>query len=176
MAVMSYTIRPVQSAGELAEVFDVMGAQWSRVRTRADRGFAELAQLFPERRTLMLLAEDHDGRIVGGAYVGPRDSLGIALVPEARGQGLGTRLARQLEETATWLGLPAIYAGGVTDRTRGFYLGLGYHGRHSLMTKDLPLSALQRNPADWRYDLASLRSRRQQRRTAASRLPAARLP
>jgi GNAT superfamily N-acetyltransferase len=192
MAGMGYVIRPVQSAEELAEVFDVMGAQFSPARTRAHRSFTELARLFPERRTLMLLAEDvladdvladdvlaedvldeDHARIVGGAYVGARDSLGIALVPEARGQGLGTRLARQLEETATWLGLPAIYAGGVTDRTRPFYLSLGYHGRASLMTRELPLSALRRNPVGWHYDLASLRARRQQRQAAASRLDAA---
>ena len=117
MTGMGCVIRPVQSAAELAEVFDVMGAQFEPARTRAHRGFTELAGLFPERRALMLLAED-DGRIVGGAHIGPRGTLSIALVPEARGQGLGARLAQRLEEAATWLGLPAINVGGVTERTR----------------------------------------------------------
>jgi hypothetical protein len=102
--------------------------------------------------------------------------MSIALVPEARGQGLGTRLAQRLEEAATWLGLPAINAGGVTERTRGFYLHLGYRGRGSMMLKELPTSALRRNPGGWRYDLGSLRARRQQRRAAVARLRAGTLP
>jgi GNAT superfamily N-acetyltransferase len=175
MTVMGYVIRPVQTAAELAAVFDVMGAQFEPARTRDHRGFNELAGLFPERRALMLLAED-DGRIVGGAHVGPRGTLAIALVPEARGQGLGTRLVLRLEEAATWLGLPAINVGGVTDRTRGLYLRLGYRGRGSMMLKELPTSALRRNPGAWRYDLASLRARQQQRRAAVARLRAGTLP
>jgi GNAT superfamily N-acetyltransferase len=167
MTVMGYVIRPVQSAMELAEVFDVMGAELAPART-----IAELARVFPERRVLMLLAEDDD-RIVGGAYVGPRGNMAIALVPQARGQGLGTRLAQRLEEGAIWLGLPAIDAGAVTDRTRNFYLRLGYHGQGSTMRKELPASGVRRTPFDWRYDLRSLRARRQQRGAAVARLRSA---
>jgi GNAT superfamily N-acetyltransferase len=168
MTVMGYVIRPTESVAELAEVFDVMGAQLEPARTRAHRSFAELARLFPERRALLLLAED-DGRIVGGAHIGPRGTLSIALAPQARGQGAGTRLAQMLEEAATRLGLPAINVGGVTNLTRGFYLRLGYQGRGSVMRKGLPLSALWRDPDGWHRDLAELRARRQQRRAAASR-------
>jgi len=57
MTAMGYVIRPVASAAELAEVYDVMGAQFDPARTRGGRGFGELARLFPERRALMLLAQ-----------------------------------------------------------------------------------------------------------------------
>ena len=66
MTAMGYVIRPVASAAELAEVYDVMGAQFDPARTRGGRGFGELARLFPERRALMLLAQADD-QIVGGA-------------------------------------------------------------------------------------------------------------
>ncbi len=156
---MSHVIRPVDSVDELAAVFDVMGAQFRPVRTRADRSFADLARLFPERRPVMLLAEDQ-GTIVGGAHIGPRETLSIALKPQARGQGLGRRLVETLEEAAARLGCRRINLGGVTEDTRGFYLRLGYHGRGSMMSKGLGLSALQRNPGGWRRDLAELRTRR----------------
>jgi N-acetylglutamate synthase-like GNAT family acetyltransferase len=98
----------------------------------------------------------------------------IALRPDARGGGLGTRLAQRLEEGATWLGLEAIDADGVTDRTRDFYLRLGYHGRGATMRKELPAAA-RRTTFDWRYDLGALRARRQQRAAAVARLRAASL-
>jgi len=157
MTAMGYVIRPVASAAELAEVYDVMGAQFDPARTRGGRGFGELARLFPERRALMLLAQADD-QIVGGAHIGPRGTLSIALIPEARGQGLGTRLVRALEEAATRLGCAAINVGGVTDRTRGFYLRLGFQGRGSMMRKGLPLSAFRRDPDGWHRELAALSS------------------
>jgi len=102
-------------------------------------------------------------QVLGGAHIGPRGTLSIALMPEARGQGLGTRLVRALEEAATRLGCAAINVGGVTDRTRSFYLRLGFQGRGSMMRKGLPLSALRRDPDGWRRELAVLRARRQLR-------------
>jgi GNAT superfamily N-acetyltransferase len=171
MTVMGYVIRPAQSLAELVEVFDLIGAQSEPARIRANHGLAELVALFPERRAVMLVAED-DGQIVGGAYIGARGSMAIALVPEARGQGLGTRLAQRLEEGATWLGLEAIDAGGVTDRSRNFYLRLGYQGQGPAMRKELPAAA-RRTTFDWRYDLAALRARSQQRAAAVARLRAA---
>jgi GNAT superfamily N-acetyltransferase len=146
MTVMGYVIRPVQSAMELASVFDVMRAQLEPALDIHDRDLADLVDLFPECRAVMLLAED-DGRIAGGAYIGAHGNIAIALVPTARGQGLGTRLARRLEEGATWLGLPAVSA-------------------------ELPPSAIRRTTFDWRYDLSSLRARRQQRAAAVARLRA----
>lgn len=166
MTGMGYVIRPVDSVSELAEVFDVMGAQFQPPRTRADRGFVELARLLPERRALMLLAEDEDdGRVAGGAHIGPRGTLSIALIPDARGQSLGTQLVKALEEAGTRLGYPAVNVGGVTDRTRDFYLRLGYQGRGSMMRKGLPVSAFQRDPDGWRRELAVLRERRQRQAT-----------
>jgi GNAT superfamily N-acetyltransferase len=70
----------------------------------------------------MLVAAD-DGLIVGGAHIGPRGALSIALAPEARGQGLGRRLAITLEDAATRLGLRAINVGGVIDDTRAGRVG-----------------------------------------------------
>ena len=171
MTVMGYVIRPVQSLAELVEVFDVIGAQLEPARTPVNHGLAELVALFPERRAVMMLAED-DGRIMGGAYVGPGGSMAIALVPEARGQGLGTRLVQRLEVGAMWLGLPALEADSPTDRTRDFYLRLGYYGRGSTMRKELSAAATRRTTFDWRYDLAALRARSQQRAAAVARLRA----
>ncbi|MGH3285596.1 MAG: hypothetical protein ACRDPD_13080 [Streptosporangiaceae bacterium] len=96
-----------------------MSAQHQLARTRAYRSFAGLARLFPQRRSLMLLAE-HDGRIADGAHIGLRGTLSITLTPGARGQRLGRRLATALEGVATRLGLPAINAGSVTEDTRRF--------------------------------------------------------
>ena len=54
---MSRAIRPVASLDELAEAFDVIGAQLPQRLTHADRRFAELARRFPEDRALMLVVE-----------------------------------------------------------------------------------------------------------------------
>lgn len=97
--------------------------------------------------------------------------MSIALVPDARGQGLGRRLAQMLEQAATRAGLPAMNVGGVTAGTRGFNLRLGYQGRGSMMRTGLPLSALRRDPDGWRRDLAGLRARREQRLAATARPP-----
>jgi len=70
----------------------------------------------------MLVAAD-DGLIVGGAHIGPRGALSIALAPEACGQGLGRRLAITLEDAATRLGLRAINVGGVIDDSRADRVG-----------------------------------------------------
>jgi GNAT superfamily N-acetyltransferase len=171
MTDMSYVIRPVQSLSELVEVFDLIGAQLEPARSRANHGLAELVALFPEHRALMILAEN-DGRIVGGAYAGPQGTMAVALVPEARGQGLGTRLVQRLEEGAAWLGLPALEADHLTDRARDFYLHLGYDGQGTTMRKKLSAAATRRTTFDWRYDLAALRARSQQRAAAVARLRA----
>ena len=63
---MRYVIRPVASLQELAQVFDLAGAQLPQPLTHHDRRSAQLARRFPSDRSLMLLAEEQ-GRIVGGA-------------------------------------------------------------------------------------------------------------
>jgi hypothetical protein len=63
---MRYVIRPVASLQELAQVFDVVGAQLPQRLTRHDRRLVGLARRFPTDRSLMLVA-DGQGGIVGGA-------------------------------------------------------------------------------------------------------------
>jgi hypothetical protein len=55
---MRYVIRPVASLQELAQVFDLVGAQLPQRLTRQDRRFAELARRFPADRSLMRVAQD----------------------------------------------------------------------------------------------------------------------
>lgn len=45
-----------------------------------------------------------------------------------------------IEKEALQLGARAIYLGGATTETRGFYGRLGFAGRKSLMQKGLPLT------------------------------------
>jgi hypothetical protein len=63
---MRYVIRPVASLQELAQVFDVVGAQLPQRLTCHDRRLVGLARRFPTDRSLMLVA-DGQGGIVGGA-------------------------------------------------------------------------------------------------------------
>src|SRR6266540_840793 len=74
---MRYVIRPVASLQELAQVFDLAGAQLPQRPTAQDRPFAELARRFPADGSLMLLAEDQ-GRIVGGALAFRTDPAPVA--------------------------------------------------------------------------------------------------
>jgi len=101
---MCRIVRPVASLDELAEVFDVIGAQLPRRLTHEDRRFADLVARFPEDRSLMLVIED-SGRLVGGALAFRRDPRGatlrvIGLDPGVRGTGLGRRLVERIESEA----------------------------------------------------------------------------
>ena len=63
----------------------------------------------------------------------------IALQPGARGTGLGRRLMEAIELEATRLGAGGIALGGAQGGVKGFYAQMGYSGRGSMMSKDLPL-------------------------------------
>lgn len=167
---MRYLIRPVASLQELAQAFDLLGAQLPQPITHHDRRFAELARRFPADRTLMLVVEDQD-RIVGGALAfrtGPAaPACGVtlrlvALTPEHRGRGLGRRLLEEVETAAKRLGALEIGL-GASGTERGFYLHLGYSGRARLR-KQLPRSSAGERPAqEWHRELAQLRERRDRR-------------
>ncbi len=76
---MRYVIRPVASLQELAQVFDLAGAQLFQRRTRHDRRFARVGRRFPADRSLMRVAQDQSG-IVGGALAF-RTGRGCAAAP-----------------------------------------------------------------------------------------------
>jgi GNAT superfamily N-acetyltransferase len=134
-------IRPVASPDELAEAFDVAGAQLAPPLTHADRRCRELVDRFAEDQPLMLVAAQ-EGRIVGAA-LGFRKADGvtlriIGLEPDVRGQGLGRRLMTAFELAAIRPGATAISLGAGGPET-GFYRRLGYAGRGPIMRKALPL-------------------------------------
>lgn len=125
---MRRILRPVASLDELADVFDVIGAQLPQRLTHEDRRFADLVARFPEDRSLMLVVED-GGRLVGGALAFRRGPRGvtlriIGLDPGVRGTGLGRRLVERIEEEAARLGVATISLGA--DEAIGFYAHLGY--------------------------------------------------
>jgi predicted N-acetyltransferase YhbS len=175
---MDCTIRTVRTPADLATVFDILGAQITPPRTHEDRSYCDLARAFPRDRTLMLVAVDDEGEIVGGALAfragaGVTESSDatvriLAVVPNWRGQGLGRRLMERFEAAAVALGVDTVCLGAGPD-VRGFYRRLGYDGR-SRMRKSLPGSTLTRyGPAsDRRRALAELRARRAARQATAA--------
>lgn len=160
---MEYVVRPVRSPAELAAAFDLLGAQLPVRLSHRDRHFADLARRFAEDRSLMLVAES-GGTIVGGALAfrgeGNVTLRILALVPEHRHRGLGTRLVREVEREAARLGAREIALGA--DEAVPFYHRLGYRGTSGL-SKQLALSFAQRDPDDRRAALEALRARRQAR-------------
>jgi GNAT superfamily N-acetyltransferase len=128
---MGYVIRPVASLQELAQVFDLAGAQLPQRLTRQDRRLVELARRFPADRTLMLVAQDQGG-IVGGALAFRTDPASpacgvtlrlIGLAPAHRGKGLGRRLlavdpGRRRGGAATWTSSGSGASGGLPHASR----------------------------------------------------------
>ena len=132
----SYIIRQVASIEELAQVLDLLGAQFTPPIAAQDRVLADLLPHYPQDHALMVVAEK-DGRIVGGALGFGSTLRIIALEPEERGKGLGRRLLQTFEVSAMRRGVRMISLGTLV-RAKGFYLRMGYRGKSS-MHKELPL-------------------------------------
>lgn len=157
-------IRPVASLQELAQVFDLAGAQLPQPLTRHDRRLAELARRFPADRTLMLIALAFRTDPAAAACGVTLRLIGLA--PAHRGKGLGRRLLEEVEAAARRLGTSEISL-GASRGERGFYLRMGYSGRARLRKQlPLPSSTGPRRAQGWRRDLDELRRRRQRRLAA----------
>lgn len=130
---------------ELAAACDVIGAQFSPPITAEDRRFTDLARRFNGDQPMMLVVCTP---IVEGGALAFRSDNGdttlriIGLAPHLRRRGLGRRLVERIVEEATGLGSPSITVGGVTPDVRGFYERVGFHGRKSIMRRELPLRRL----------------------------------
>jgi GNAT superfamily N-acetyltransferase len=137
------TVRPVASLDELAQLEEVIAAQFPARRSASMRAAALEAQ-FEQDRSLLLLAEQN-GAIVGGALASVSgDAVRvdvIALQPNARRLGIGRRLMGAIESEAIRRGAQSMYLGGASAENRGFYWRLGFAGRGSLMHKGLPLAS-----------------------------------
>jgi predicted N-acetyltransferase YhbS len=131
-----FTIRRVASIRELEEAFDLLGAQFTPPFTSRDRTFDDLLRHYPEDRPLMLVAEQ-EGQVVGGVMGFCSTLRIIALLPEARGKGLGRRLLQTYEVGAMQRGVRTISL-GADEKEKGFYAHMGYRGKSS-MHKELPL-------------------------------------
>lgn len=139
----AYVIRMVASLEELGVVCDVIGAQIDPPMRREDRRFQELWPRFEADRSLMWLAEDGAGEVVGGALAFRPGGSGvtmraIGLTPGARRQGVGRRLMAAIEMEAMKVGARGINL-GADEGAVGFYRRLGYAGRGAMMHKGLPL-------------------------------------
>lgn len=137
----NYVIRPVQSVDELTSVFDFLGAQVTPGYTHSDRRFQELADRFPEDRSLMLVVADRR-QVVGGLLACRRGSgvtpRAIGFAPGLNQEDLMTRLLQTLEAEARRLGATEIYEGGSVE-PRDLYERLGYFGRNPVTKHLLPL-------------------------------------
>jgi GNAT superfamily N-acetyltransferase len=142
-AAEQFVIRRIASADELARAVDVAGAQVTPQVTSGDRRADDLFRRLDQDRPLLV------GAFSGGAVVGaalafrPDDGLCalrlIGLVPWVRGRGLGRRLMEVVELEAMAFGCISVTAGGVGPESKGFYQRLGFTGRHSTVSKQLPL-------------------------------------
>jgi GNAT superfamily N-acetyltransferase len=125
------TIRPIGSLAELAEAFNLAGAQFDPpVNARdATRTYLDLADRFDDDRSLMLCA-DHEGSLVGAALAfraAPTQLTlrMLAVVSGARGEGVGRALVEMVEQHARDVGATRIDLGA--DAEADFYLHLGYN-------------------------------------------------
>lgn len=122
-------IREIRDRIELAEVFDLVGAQLAPPITVEDeRRFGDLDAHFPDDQPLMVLARTDEGGVGGALAFRNEDgwaTLRIVVVVEGfRHRGIGRRLVERVETEARRLGVEGIALG--TDEAVGFWCHLGY--------------------------------------------------
>lgn len=123
------TVRTVASLSELADVFDLVGAQFDPSFDRTDEHrFGDLREAFPDGRDLLLLAES-EAETIGGALGFTNDGKNttlraLAVREESRGQGIGRSLLRSFEAAVRLCGAETINL-GASDAV-GFYVRHGY--------------------------------------------------
>jgi len=161
-------IRAVKDVPELRRVFAHIAPLFlARVDQDQDFRLDRLLEHFGADRELMLIAIDADGQIHGAAlgYRGGPEAAklqALAVDPQLRRQGIGTRLVRELERRALQVGCTSIYL-GAEEPARPFYAALGYDGRHSVLSKSLGGAALATSAEARRQRLAILKAARDQR-------------
>jgi len=124
-------------AGDADAVFGLvqqLGAAFIPVRAAFDASYAELVEAPEDADTLLLVAEDEQGRVAGYALTtiarllstnGPSAQLQeIAVDEAARGQDLGTQLVHAVEAECIRRGVRQITV--ASRRAGGFYDRLGY--------------------------------------------------
>ncbi|MGH9267140.1 MAG: GNAT family N-acetyltransferase [Acidimicrobiales bacterium] len=122
-------IRPVRDRSELADVFDLLGAQLPAPIDRADwHRLGDLDARFAADQELMVVASA-EGAPVGGALAFRTDdgwaTIRMVGVADAlRHRGVGRRLVEWVEAQARRLGVEAVGVG--TDGAVGFWFHLGY--------------------------------------------------
>lgn len=127
--ILAITIRSVASLEELADAFDLAGAQFDPVTNRSDEGrYGELRSVFPEQRDLLLMAETAErpiGAALGFTSDGRNATLRIiGVVNEYRRRGVGGQLLRAFERGVVRVGANSVTVGA--DEATGFYVRHGY--------------------------------------------------
>ena len=130
-----YKIREICSVDELMIVYDLIVAQIV-YEISVDRHRSDLRKYYDRNRHLMLMLE-YDSEVIGGALGYGSSLFAIAIVPEHRGIGLGTRIMQTFEYSAMTHGLNSISLGAYPDE-KGFFTKLGYMGRKVSLIKDFP--------------------------------------
>jgi len=136
---LAVLIRRVRSIEELGVLFDVVAAQFEPPLPR-DRRFDEVVDRWESAQRMSFCIVEGDA-IVGGVLAMAFDQVvtirAIAVPESDRGLGVGRRLV-ELVELEAMDGPCLMLALGSVDDARGFYDKLGFRGRHSGRSKDLP--------------------------------------
>lgn len=121
-------IRAIRNPRELANVFDLLGAQFPDPLDTSDRRFDDLAARFPADQRLMLVAcadEDPVGGALAFRHGDGTVTLRIMGVVEAfRQRGMARRLVERVHAEARLLGAHSVGVG--TGEEVGFWYHLGY--------------------------------------------------
>lgn len=161
-------IRAVQDVSELRQVFALIAPLFiASVDPEQDFRLDRLLEHFETDQELMLVAVDAGGQIRGAA-LGYREAAAavklqaVAVEPQIRRRGVGKRLVFELERRALEAGSTSIHL-GAEEPARPFYAALGYHGRHSVLSKSLAGAALATPLATRSQRLSALRAARAER-------------